>query len=135
MASTAFQVQNNSILVEGFVNGIRILFIIDTGDAIGPVFNTQDAQTLNLPDLGPLGVSGAGGAVQIAATEANIILGGKSFPKEPSAIDPNLQGPSLLGLPFFLKQGGTLAFDFDNGQLSFGRTVKKKRGWLNFFAW
>lgn len=120
MASVPISVQNNAILVQAAVNNQDVVFVIDTGDAVGPVFNAQDAQQLNLENDGPIGVSGAGGSVEIYATKATVGLGGHTFPDEPSAVDVNLQGPSLLGLPFFIKQGGVLAFDFNNMTLSFG---------------
>lgn len=120
MATVPIDVQNNSILVHAAVNGQDLIFIIDTGDAVGPVFNAQDAANLQLTNEGPIGVSGAGGSVEIYATKASINLGGALFQDEPSAVDSNLQGPSLLGLPFFIKQGGVLAFDFTNMSLTFG---------------
>lgn len=120
MATVSISVQNNDIQVHASVNGQDLDFVVDTGDAVGPVFNAADAQTLNLPNLGTLDVSGAGGQVQIFQTKATIELGGLSFVDEPGAVDVNLQGPSLLGLPFFIKQGGVLAFDFANSTMTLG---------------
>jgi hypothetical protein len=120
MATVPIEVQNNSISVKAAVNGQDVDFVVDTGDAVGPVFNSDDAAKLNLPDNGPINVSGAGGAVQIYATQATIGLGGLQFENEPGAVDSNLQGPSLLGLPFFIKQGGVLAFDFANNTMTVG---------------
>lgn len=131
MPTTSFRILDNSILVDGLVNGRGIAFIIDTGDAIGPTFNAADAQALGLQSLGPLDVSGAGGSVQIQRTEADITLGGSTFRSESGAIDPDLNGPSLLGLPFFLRKGGTLSFNFDTGILSFGPTSSKKHSTWN----
>jgi len=125
MATTNFRVVNQSIVIDGLVNGRGISFVVDTGDAIGPTFNSADAEALKLPSLGPLDVSGAGGSVQIQRTEADITIGGSSYLKEPGAIDPDLQGPSLLGLPFFLRKGGVLSFNFDTGQLTFGHAGRK----------
>lgn len=119
MATVPFQVTNSSIVIEGLVNGQPVTFVVDTGDAIGPTFNASDAKALALPNLGPLDITGAGGSVEISKTQADITLGGTTYVSEPSAIDTNLDGPSLLGLPFFLRQGGILSFDFDNGALSF----------------
>lgn len=120
MATVSIAVENNAILVQAAVNNQDITFVIDTGDAVGPVFNSQDAQKLGLQNDGPIGVSGAGGSVEIYATKASVNLGGALFQNEPSAVDANLQGSSLLGLPFFIKQGGVLAFDFTNMSLTFG---------------
>ena len=126
MATVPIQLEGNSILVHGSVNNQDVIFIIDTGDAVGPVFNTEDAARLQLKNEGSLDVSGAGGGVQIYATKANIHLGGIIFQDEPGAIDSNLQGPSLLGLPFFIKQGGIMAFDFQNNTLSIGSSYVAK---------
>jgi gag-polyprotein putative aspartyl protease len=127
MATVPISIQDGSILIEGSVDNQDIVFIVDTGDAIGPVFNEADAASLNLPNDGPLNVSGAGGAVEIYATKASIHLGGLVFENEPGAVDTNLEGPSLLGLPFFIKQGGVLAFDFANGTLTVGTSHVAKR--------
>ena len=126
MATVPIQVEGNSILVQGSVNNQDIIFIIDTGDAVGPVFNAEDAKRLELKNEGPLDVSGAGGNVKIYATKASIHLGGIVFEDEPGAVDANLQGPSLLGLPFFIKQGGIMAFDFQNNTLSIGSSYVAK---------
>jgi hypothetical protein len=120
------EIQDNAIYVQATVNNKPVVFVIDTGDAIGPVFNAADAETLALPNLGPLGVSGAGGSVQIYSTKANISLGGDTFQDEPSAVDSMLQGNSLLGLPFFIKQGGVLAFDFAHMTVTFGPSAHTK---------
>lgn len=120
MATVPIEIQNNSIMVHAAVNSKDVVFIIDTGDAVGPVFNAQDAANLQLENDGPIDVSGAGGSVEIFATKASINLGGALFQDEPSAVDSNLSGPSLLGLPFFIKQGGVLAFDFTHMSLTFG---------------
>src|SRR5437899_2010176 len=128
MATVPISIQQDSILVQGSVNGQDVLFIVDTGDAVGPVFNANDAVQLNLPNEGPLNVSGAGGAVEIYATQASIHLGGLVFENESGAVDTNLNGPSLLGLPFFIKQGGVLAFDFAHGTLTVGSSgIAKQR--------
>jgi len=133
MPTTQFQILDGSIVVDGAVNGQPIQFIVDTGDAIGPTFNSADADSLKLPDLGPLEVSGAGGSVAISKTQADITLGNTTYTSESSAIDSNLQGPSLLGLPFFLRQEGTLCFDFETNQLSFGAEMPERRSlWAQF---
>lgn len=121
-----FRVSNDSLMVTVNVNGVDIECIIDTGDAIGPVFNGDDAEKLGLKSLGVIGVSGAGGATENYGCVANIKLGNFEFDNEPGAIDPHLQGPSLLGLPFFLKfvkSAVHIAFDFtsdDTGSISIG---------------
>lgn len=110
--SIPMRIQYNSVLVEAVVNGDACLFILDTGDAIGPVFNASDANRLGLKRYGVIGVSGAGGATENYGTVANINLGLLEYPQEPGAIDPYLQGHSLLGLPFFLKVVKSMTFDF-----------------------
>jgi hypothetical protein len=119
LATVPIEIQNGSILVHASVDSKDVIFIVDTGDAVGPVFNAADATMLNLSNLGELSVSGAGGAVQIYSTKADVSLGGIVFTQEDGAVDTNLQGPSLLGLPFFVKQGGVLTFDFHNATLTF----------------
>ena len=120
MASVPIEIQNNAIYVRAAVNDKDVVFVIDTGDAVGPVFNAEDATAFDLPNLGPIGVSGAGGSVALYATQATIGLGGITFTDEQGAVDIHLEGPSLLGLPFFIKQGGILAFDFEHLTVSFG---------------
>lgn len=126
MASVPIQIQNNAIYVQAAVNSKDVVFVIDTGDAIGPVFNAADAQALSLPNTGSIGASGAGGSVQLYATQATIGLGGITYTDESGAVDVNLEGNSLLGLPFFIKQGGVLAFDFANMTVSFGNLSHAK---------
>jgi predicted aspartyl protease len=132
MPTVPFRLEQTAILVDGLVNGRQVSLTVDTGDAIGPTFNSADAKALGLPALGPLDVSGAGGSVEIQKTQADITLGGTTFGSEPGAIDPNLQGTSLLGLPFFLRQGGKLCFDFDSSQLSFGNSQPVESWWESF---
>lgn len=111
-------VVNQSVEIPALVNGQPITFILDTGDAIGPVFNAADADALGLPQGAPLAVSGAGGAASgITETTADIQLGPFKYPDEPGAIDPNLEGPSLLGLPFFSGRLSFLGFDFQGREL------------------
>lgn len=115
MASTMqipFEVYQNSVLFTGKVNDQDVQFILDTGDAVGPVFNSADAQRLNLQPEGQEGVEGAGGASSLYTTQATVQLDVIAWDNEPCAIDPSLTGPSLLGLPFFLKKTDQLALDF-----------------------
>jgi predicted aspartyl protease len=107
-----------SILVAAIINGTPTPLVLDTGDAVGPVFNAADAATLNLVPGDPLDVTGAGGTASgIVATTATVQLGDQEWSDEPCAIDPNLQGPSLLGLPFFLALDAMLLFDFQGSRL------------------
>lgn len=108
---------DNSVYVKATVNNQPVLFILDTGDAIGPVFTAIDAERLGLPRLGVIGVSGAGGATQNYGTQATVQLGEAVYDNEPGAIDPYLQGASLLGLPFFLSRATRLTFDFSGNTL------------------
>jgi len=117
MTSVPIKIMQNSVYVQASVNGQPVMFILDTGDAIGPVFNSMDASRLFLPQQGVIGVSGAGGATQNYGTQASITLGNATYENEPGAIDPYLQGPSLLGLPFFLSKAKKLSFDFDANTL------------------
>jgi predicted aspartyl protease len=110
-------VQDGSIVVQGSAAGQPVEFILDTGDAIGPVFTAADAQRLALQPAGELGVEGAGGASAAYATTADVTLGKDTWQAEPSAIDPALQGRSLIGLPFFLRECSVLTFDFRGGML------------------
>lgn len=117
-ASCPVSVQSDSIYLTARVNGQTVQFIVDTGDSVGPVFNASDAAALGLPQGPPLGVSGAGGASQVYQTQATIELGNNLvFRDEPGAIDANLQGPSLLGLPFFLRNVARMELDFASGML------------------
>jgi len=53
----------------------------------------------------------------ISETQADIQLGPFTYPGELGAIDPNLEGPSLLGLPFFSGRLSFLGFDFQGREL------------------
>lgn len=106
-----------SVYVVGEVNGHPCLFIIDTGDAVGPVFNVIDARRLGLKPASEFQVSGAGGSSTSYATKADVKLGMTGFEGEAAAIDPYLAGASLLGLPFFLSKCAKLTFDFENSKL------------------
>jgi predicted aspartyl protease len=117
MSTVSFEIYNNSILLTGKANGQDIDFILDTGDAIGPVFNSEDSDRLHLVPIQAETVSGAGGESPIDSCRATVQLGDDIFENEPSAIDPSLQGPSLIGLPFFLNNCSSITLDFDNGEL------------------
>jgi predicted aspartyl protease len=117
VASAPFRIEQDSIMLEAAANGHPVTMILDTGDAIGPTFNAADAQRLGLVPGEPIGVSGAGGQSQVLATTATIQLGRESFADEPCAIDAELGGPSLLGLPFFLRNALRLELDFAAGLL------------------
>jgi predicted aspartyl protease len=117
MAVTALRIQNDSIVIKALVNGKPCEFVLDTGDAIGPTFNSADAQRLGLAEGPSEGVSGAGGASSVYATTATIALGADVYASEPGAVDPDLQGPSLLGLPFFLDKADVLILAWRTGEL------------------
>ena len=118
MTAIPMHVVNQAVNIPAHVNGQPVTFILDTGDAIGPVFNAADAQRLGLVSGPPLQVSGAGGAASgITETTADIQLGPFTYPGELGAIDPNLEGPSLLGLPFFSGRLSFLGFDFQGREL------------------
>jgi predicted aspartyl protease len=116
-AHIPFHIKQNSIVLEAEANGQPTAFILDTGDAIGPVFSAEDAERLGLSATGEIGVSGAGGAVEEYSTVATITLDGLTYTDEPSAIDVSL-GASLLGLPFFLSKASSFSFDLDAGVLT-----------------
>jgi Aspartyl protease len=122
-----FKIYQNSIVFPAKVNGEPVDFVLDTGDAVGPVFNTADAARLGLQPQGAEGVSGAGGASQIYQTSATIELDIMAWDDEPSAIDPSLQGPSLLGLPWFLEKCDQLALDFSVSLLLIANADKTGR--------
>lgn len=110
--TVTFELIDNSVVIHGWANGYPVNFILDTGDAIGPVFNANDAQQLGLQPEGEIDVSGAGGETENYTTTATVKLGNIVYEDEPCAIDPNLEGPSLLGLPFFLNHTNSLTFDW-----------------------
>lgn len=106
-----------AVVVVGTVNGQGCTFVLDTGDAVGPVFSADDARRLGLQRGQPLGVSGAGGAATIYETTADVGLRGTVFHGEPCAIDANLAGQSLIGLPWFVAKCQWFMIDFDSGEL------------------
>ena len=112
------EIQDASIYVHATVNGQPIVFIVDSGDAVGAVFNQADAARLGLHQGAPVGVEGAGGASSVYETTADITFDDLTYNGEPGAIDLSLEGNSLLGLPFFLAKAGTLTFNFTARQLA-----------------
>jgi len=112
MATVPIRLVNDSIVVRGLVDGDKTVFVLDTGDAVGPVFSKSDAFRLGLTEGAAEGVSGAGGASNVYQTTANITFDDMSYPDEPCAIDTSLQGQSLIGLPFFLRTCSKMEFDF-----------------------
>ncbi len=117
MTSAAFDLYQNSVIIAGMVNDLPVDFVLDTGDAVGPVFNSADAARLGLPQQSAEQVSGAGGLSTTYATVATVNFDDRTYPDEPAVIDPDLQGPSLLGLPFFVAKCQVLLFDFSGRDL------------------
>jgi hypothetical protein len=118
VTSVPIEIVNDSIVIHAVVNGQPWTAVLDTGDAIGPTFTGADAQRLGLAEGAPFGVEGAGGASSAFATTASITFDDVTFENEPSAIDLDLQGYSLLGLPFFGARCSALTLDFAAHQLS-----------------
>lgn len=118
VTTVPIEIVNDSVLIHAAVGGQPVSFILDTGDAIGPVFTQADAARLGLVQGAPFGVEGAGGASSAYQTTASITFDDVTFTDEPSAIDDDLAGNSLLGLPFFLAKAGTLTFSFSARTLS-----------------
>lgn len=118
MATVPIEIVNDSIVVNAQVNGQPVAFVLDTGDAIGPVFCAEDAARLGLQQGEPFGVEGAGGASTSYQTTASITFDDVTYADEPSAIDLDLQGDSLLGLPFFLAKCAVLSFQITERTLS-----------------
>jgi len=118
VTTVPIEIADASVVISATVNGKPVSFVLDTGDAIGPTFTAADATRLGLAKGAPFGVEGAGGASSAYETTASITFDDATYPDEPSAIDDDLEGSSLLGLPFFLAKCGTLTFDFTARQLS-----------------
>jgi hypothetical protein len=112
-----FQVIDDSIVFTVIVNGISISAVLDTGDALGPTFTATAAKLLSLPQGAAEGIEGAGGASNVYQTTATIQVGSITFPAEPGAIDTELQGLCLLGLPFFLAKCARFEIDITRSQL------------------
>ena len=60
MTTVPIEIVNDSVLIHAAVNGQPVSFILDTGDAIGPVFTAADAARLGLVQGAPFGVEGRG---------------------------------------------------------------------------
>lgn len=118
MSTVPMRVEDDSIIIAAVVNGQPVKFVLDTGDAIGPVFTSADASRLELEEGEAFGVEGAGGASTSYATTAQIIFDDRTYNAEPSAIDTDLTGNSLLGLPFFYAKCAELKFNFADNRLS-----------------
>ena len=111
-ATVSIEILDDSVVIKAVVNGKPVEFVLDSGDAVGPVFTQADAARLGLVKGAPFGVEGAGGASSAYETTASITFDSATYTDEPSAIDDDLQGQSLLGLPFFLDRTSVLSFDF-----------------------
>jgi hypothetical protein len=118
MTEVAMQVVNDSIVIKAIVNSTPIEFVLDTGDAIGPVFTAADAAKLELVQGAPFGVEGAGGDSTSYETTADIRFDDRDYSDEPSAIDISLEGQSLLGFPFFYAKCLELKFNFADNILT-----------------
>lgn len=116
--SVPIEIQDDSVVISAVVNGKPVSFVLDTGDAIGPTFTAADASRLGLVKGAPFGVEGAGGASSAYQTTADITFDDLAYAAEPSAIDDDLEGSSLLGLPFFLAKAAVLSFDLAARTLS-----------------
>jgi predicted aspartyl protease len=113
-----FRIVEDSIVIAALVNGQTVECVLDTGDAIGPVFTAADAARLKLVKGAPFGVEGAGGASTSYESVATVQFDSRIFKNEPVAIDESLADQSLLGLPFFLGKCQSLSFDFQTGILT-----------------
>lgn len=118
MSTVPFHVEDDSIVISAVVDDQPVTFVLDTGDAIGPVFTGADAERLGLVAGAAFGVSGAGGASTSYETTADVTFDDKTFENEPSAIDLDLQGTSLLGLPFFYTKCLELRLNFADSHLT-----------------
>jgi hypothetical protein len=118
VSTVPIRIVNDSVVIRGLVDNEATVFVLDTGDAIGPVFNQADAFRLGLEEGTEEGVSGAGGASNVYQTTASITFDDMHFPFETCAIDTSLQGQSLMGLPFFLRTCSKMEFDFDARKLT-----------------
>jgi predicted aspartyl protease len=107
-----FDLEQDSMVLTGMVNGQPVTFVLDTGDAVGPVFTSADAARLGLAQGQAEGVEGAGGSSDVYQATASVSLGDRVFDGEACAVDPSLEGYSLLGLPFFARECSGLLLDF-----------------------
>jgi predicted aspartyl protease len=117
VAVAAIRIENDSIVVEISVNGHSIDAVLDTGDALGPTLTAADAKTCGVTPGAPIGVEGAGGASTAFSAVMNVGLGGDVYTSEPGAIDNDLEGMSLIGLPWFLDKCDTLVLALKAGEL------------------
>ena len=119
MPTVPIELDNDSIVIRNAtVNGQPIVFIVDSGDAIGPTYTAADAARIGLVKGEPLGVEGAGGASTVYATTATVTFDDITYADEPGAIDDDLTGSSLLGLPWFLARTAETNFNWAARQLS-----------------
>jgi predicted aspartyl protease len=119
VGNALIQVQfvQNSIVLPITVNGRELRVVVDSGDAVGPTFTEADAQALGLAKGAAEGIEGAGGASSVYETTATIQVGSLVFENEPSIIDGNLEGYSLLGWPFFAARVSVFEVDVTNASL------------------
>ena len=118
VTTVPIEIQDGSIYVHASVSGQQVVFIVDSGDALGPTFTGADAARLGLAQGQPLGVEGAGGASTAYETTASVTFDDITYENEPCAIDLDLAGNSLLGLPWFLARTETVSFDWGARTLS-----------------
>ena len=118
VTTVPIEIQDASIYVKVVVNGQQVACVLDSGCAIGPCFTAADATRLGLVKGEPLGVEGAGGASTVYATTATVTFDDITYASEPGAIDDDLTGNSLLGLPWFLARTAESDFNWQARTLS-----------------
>ena len=76
-------------------------FILDTG-AFELTVSQQTANSLGLPNLGTLTISGVTGSAPAYNSEVDVQIGGQTFRHVSCVVDPSLAGTQLFGLRFFI---------------------------------
>jgi len=108
----------------------NVLFLCDTG-AFEMLLTAGVAQSLGLPNQGPIEISGVGGAQNAYNTTATFKLGDNEF-TTPAVVDESTSfGINLFGLRFSVENQLTLQLDLQARTLSFYAYVVPQSGNAN----
>lgn len=99
------QTFGNSLTIEVTLTGPTgpaetTAMLVDTGASV-ILLNGALGQSLNLPNQGPVQISGVTGSAEAYQSEVTLTIAGHTFANIPCVVDPSLtQSPPLLGLDF-----------------------------------
>ncbi|WP_206919252.1 retropepsin-like aspartic protease [Alicyclobacillus suci] len=111
-------IRDNTFYFDPIINGQRVQnIVLDTG-AFELALNPQVARQLRLPNLGPIQISGVGGAVSAYVSRCDIRMWKHLYRNVPCLVDPTLTEQGLFGLRFFIDNHLRLTLNPTKGTLA-----------------